>query len=114
VREASVGQPPGGEPRAPAVEERDPEAEAQAFAEEIAKAPAADWVLNVAVTLANVAAAKIDGASPEEARLVIDALAGIVDAVGERLGDSEPALRQTVAQLRLAFAARAGGASGQD
>lgn len=92
------------------VEQPGPEdAEARAIAEEVARAPARDWVLNVAVTLANVAATKIDAGRTDEARLAIDALSGIVDAVGERLGDAGPALRQTLAQLRLEFAGRGGG-----
>jgi hypothetical protein len=90
------------------------EAKARAVAEEVARAPARDWVLNVAVTLANVAATKIDAGRTEEARLAIDALAGIVDAVGQRLGDAEPALRQTLAQLRLEFARRGGGSPTPD
>jgi hypothetical protein len=66
--------------------------------------------LNVAVTLANVAATKIEAGRTDEARLAIDALSGLVDAVGERLGDAGPALRQTLAQLRLEFAGRGGAA----
>lgn len=97
------------EPRVPTVDTTNREqAEARAIAEEVARAPARDWVLNVAVTLANVAATKIDAGSTEEARLAIDALGAIVDGVGERLGEAEPALRQTLAQLRLEFAGRGG------
>ncbi|MGH2694022.1 MAG: hypothetical protein ACRDJJ_04325 [Actinomycetota bacterium] len=109
------------EPRAPTVETpttvEQPgreHAQAREIAEEVARAPARDWVLNVAVTLANVAATKIDAGSTEEARLAIDALAAIVDGVGERLGDAGPALRQTVAQLRLEFAGGGGGSRGGD
>ena len=48
----------------------------------------------------------------EEARIAIDALAAVVDALGERLGEAETPLRQAVHQLRLAFveASRAPGA----
>jgi hypothetical protein len=102
--------PPVETPATPSSED----AQARAIAEEVARAPARDWVLNVAVTLANVAATKIDAGRTEEARLAIDALSGIVDSVGERLGDAEPALRQTLAQLRLEFAGRGGGARAAD
>ena len=82
-----------------------PEQEEQArrVAQEIRETPSSDWILNVAVTLANVAATKLDAGSTGDAGLAIDALAGIVEAVGPRLGDAGNALRQTVAQLQMAY-----------
>jgi hypothetical protein len=82
-----------------------PEQEEQArrFAQEIRDTPSGDWVLNVAVTLANVAATKLDAGLAADAQVAIDALAGMVNAVGPRLGDAGNALRQTVAQLQMAY-----------
>ena len=39
----------------------------------------------------------------DQAGLAIDALAALVDGLGDRLGDHAEALRQTVTELRLAF-----------
>ncbi|MQB00289.1 MAG: hypothetical protein GEU78_08370 [Actinobacteria bacterium] len=80
------------------------EAEAQAIAEELARVPALDWVANSAVTLANVAAAKIQLGQAPDAQLAIDALAALLDDLGSRLGEAEMPLKQTLAQLRLAYA----------
>jgi hypothetical protein len=102
---AQTAQPPPeqgrAEPPAPGTPSEDP---AQAMAQEIARAPAQDWVVNACVTLINVAAVKLQINQRDEARLAIDALAGVLDAVGDRLGQDEAAVRQTLTQLRLAFA----------
>jgi hypothetical protein len=39
----------------------------------------------------------------EPARLAIDALACLVDGLGERLGEAHPSLRDALAQIRLAY-----------
>ena len=106
--------PAGGGPEAagadagPAPGERvwtpEEEAQAQQMAREIAERPSSDWVLNVAVTLANVAGAKIQLGAADDARLAIDALEALVDGVGARIEGAEAPLRQTLAQLQLAFA----------
>jgi hypothetical protein len=70
-------------------------------------------VINSAVQLINVAATKLDLGSPAEAQLPIDALDGILNSVGPRLGDVEAPLRQTVAQLKLAYSEKAMGATAQ-
>lgn len=92
------------------------EAEAQRFIQEIGQRPSLDWVLNTAVTLANVAGTKLDLGQTADAQLAIDALAAIVDKVGSRFGQAEAPLRQTLAQLQLAYAERsmsgAGGSQG--
>jgi hypothetical protein len=80
------------------------EAEAQAIAEELARVPALDWVANSAVTLANVAAAKIQLGQAPDAQLAIDALGALLDQLGSRLGEAEMPLKQTLAQLRFAYA----------
>ena len=80
------------------------EAQAQQMARELAERPSSDWVLNIAVTLANVAGAKIELGVPEDARLAIDTLEAIVNGVAPRLEGAEAPLRQTLAQLQLAYA----------
>jgi hypothetical protein len=39
----------------------------------------------------------------EDARIAIDALTAVIEALGPRLGEAENALRQTLNQLQLAF-----------
>lgn len=83
------------------------EAEAQAFVQEIAQRPSLEWVVNTAVTLANVAGTKLDLGRTADAQLAIDALAALVERLGSRLDQAEAPLRQTLAQLQLAYAQRA-------
>lgn len=78
-------------------------AEADRLAAEIARAPSRDWVANAAVTLANVAAAKLHAGDVADARVAIDALRGLIDAAAPHLGEAEAPLRQTLAQLQIAF-----------
>lgn len=82
------------------------EEEARRVIAEIARIPSRDWVADSAVRLANVAGVKLDQGSFDEAQLAIDALDGILGAVGSRLGDVEGPLRQTVSQLKMAYAQR--------
>jgi hypothetical protein len=52
------------------------------------------------------------GERPEslpQAALALDAMGGMVDALGDRLGPNADPLRQTVAQLRLAYVEVSGG-----
>jgi hypothetical protein len=94
-------QGPGGQVWTP-----EQEAEARRMAEEIAATPSLEWVVNTAVSLANIAATKLDLGNPADAALAIDALAGIMDKVGDRLQNVEQPLRQTLAQLQMAYAER--------
>lgn len=80
------------------------EAEARQMAEEIARTPSLDWVVQTAVTLANVAGTKIQMGAIADAQLAIDAFAAVVDAAGSRLQDAETPLRQTLAQLQMMYA----------
>jgi hypothetical protein len=82
------------------------EAEARRIAQEIAETPSLDWVINTAVTLANVAATKIELGDPADAGLAIDALAAMVNSLAGKLADAEAPLRQTLAQLQMAYAER--------
>lgn len=74
------------------------------MAQQIAETPSREWVLNTAVTLANVAGTKLDLGAVADAQLAIDALGAIVETLGARLGEAEAPLRQTLAQLRMAYA----------
>lgn len=96
--------PPPGDGGAERIWTPEEEAEAERIAKEISARPSIEWVLNVAVTLANVAGTKLDLGDATDARLAIDALAGIVNGTGTSLGDAENPLRQTLAQLQLAYA----------
>jgi hypothetical protein len=82
------------------------EAEARQMAQEIAQTPSIEWVVNTAVSLANIAATKLDFGAAADAQLAIDALSGILKEVGHQLQDAEAPLRQTLAQLQMAYASR--------
>jgi len=88
------------------------EQEARRMADEMAQIPSLEWVINVSVTLANAAGTKLNAGSAEDASLAIDALAAIVEKVGPRMGDAETPLRQTLAQLQMAYAERVGNPQG--
>jgi hypothetical protein len=109
-------EPPGGEGGAagagapPGQPAPDPELEAELrrLREELAATPVADIVANHAVglwQLAIVHLAPEDDAPPnlEEARFAIDAMAALVEGLGDRLGAHETPLRDALAQLRLVF-----------
>ncbi|MGH2779194.1 MAG: hypothetical protein ACRDJB_11185 [Actinomycetota bacterium] len=85
------------------------EEEARRMAEEMARIPSLEWVINVSVTLANAAGTKLNAGLVDDAGLAIDALAALVEKVGPHLGDAEAPLRQTLAQLQMAYAQMASG-----
>jgi hypothetical protein len=75
---------------------------------EISGTPVADIVANHAVGLWQLAVLHLTpdtGEEPrlDEAGLAIDALAALVDGLGERLGEHSDSLRDGLTQLRLAF-----------
>jgi hypothetical protein len=83
----------------------------------ILETPAAELVANHAIGLWELAQIHLNpGTGParlDEAGLAIDAMAGIVEQLGDRLGSFAPPLREALAQLRLAYVevqARGGGA----
>jgi hypothetical protein len=82
------------------------EAEARQMAQEIAQTPSIEWVVNTSVSLANIAATKLDFGVAGDAQLAIDALNGILKEVGHHLQEAEAPLRQTLAQLQIAYASR--------
>lgn len=107
----SVADQSGGtdEPAPPTRQEvwtPEQEAAAQAMADQIAATSGIELVVQTAVSLANIAAMKLDGGQDADARLVIDALGGIIKETGSQLGNVEQPLRQTLAQLQMAYAER--------
>jgi hypothetical protein len=84
----------------------------EAMAEEMAEAqrrlaavPAAQVVANHAIGLFELAAIHLQAQPPHlgQATVAIDALAAILDALGTRLGDHEPPLRNALQQIRMAY-----------
>ena len=96
--------PPGG---AREVWTPEQEAEMQRLTQEIAQRPSLEWVVNTALTLVNVAGTKLELGQAPDAQLAIDALAGMLQSAGSRLGSAEQPLRQALAELQLAFAQKA-------
>ena len=113
-----VGEQPQPVPEEPPQAASDPtvaqtltpeqEQQVRAMIDEISRVPARDWVLESAARLIDIAGVKLQQGEGEEARLVIDALKGIIDNVGARFGDAEQPLRQALAQLQLAAAQATG------
>lgn len=84
---------------------------------ELAAVPAAVVVANHVVGLFQLGAIHLNEDPPhlEDGRLAIDAVKGILDAVGDRLGDDGDALRTALTQLQLAYVElhrRSGGDAG--
>jgi hypothetical protein len=121
------GPPPGpqaGPPSGVPGEERELTPEERAAAEEYARqmddarqqlleAPAGLVVGQQALQFYEVAALHLSQPEPklEEARIAIDALAAVVDALGSRLGEAHTPLTQAVHQLQLAFVEASAGAA---
>lgn len=82
----------------------------------LAAAPAADVIANHAMGLYEFAAIKLGTEPPQltDARTAIDALGGILDAAGERLGEHGRSLADALDQIRLAWVqvSDAGGSEG--
>jgi hypothetical protein len=95
-------------------------AELQAMQEQMLRTPAAIVVANHCIGLVELAALHLGQNPPNlaDAQVAIDALAGMIDAVGPRLGENAPPLRQALNQMRMAFIearnATAGGAGAPD
>ena len=106
--EPAAAAPEGEGPAADPADERvwtpEQEAEAQRIVDEIDRVPARDWVVSSAMNLVNVAGVKLDRGDLAGAQLAIDALSGILNETGSRLGDAHPGLRQVLAQLQMAYA----------
>jgi hypothetical protein len=111
---------PGGEHRVPDEgAEADAEAPAEASADvdaelraelddarrRLADVPAAQVVANHAMGLFELAAIHLSQSPPGlgEASVAIDAMAALVDSLGDRLGPNASVLRDALAQIRLAY-----------
>jgi Domain of unknown function (DUF1844) len=79
--------------------------------EQLASVPAGDLIAEAGLSLVTLASVRL-GLPPEEheryrdleaARLLIDALGGMLGAVQGRLGAAEPGLRDALARLRMAY-----------
>jgi len=104
----------GGIPGAPSLDDLSPEerAQAEAMAAELAEArarlaetPSAIVVGNHAMGLYELAAIHLSNDPPNlrEAKVAIDAMAAIVDALPGRLGEHEETLRAARSQIQMAF-----------
>ena len=71
----------------------------------LAKIPATQVVANHAMGLFELKAIHLSRQPPDlaEASVAIDAMAAVVDAVGDRLGPNGGVLRDALAQIQLAF-----------
>ena len=80
-------------------------AELQAAREQLAGTPASVVVANHAIGLFQLAALHLDQDVPNlgDARLAIDAFAALVEGLAGRLGEEEPALKDALAQLQMAY-----------
>jgi hypothetical protein len=96
-----------GQPGAAGDEEASEELEAE-LAEvqrQLLETPASVIIANHAIGLFQLAALHLNQQPPNfvDAQLAIDALGSIVEGLGDRLGPDEEALRDALAQIRLAF-----------
>lgn len=99
---ASAGRP------APADVDEDEEAlqaELLAMQEQMIRTPATVVVANHCIGLLELAALHLGQDPPHlaDAQVAIDALGGVLDALGPRMGDNEAPLRQALTQMRMAF-----------
>jgi hypothetical protein len=106
--EPAPAPPPPGPSPAAAGEEYDEEelrAEMLAMQEQLLRTPAAVVIANHGIAMLELAAVHLGQEPPRlaDASVAIDALAGLLDAVGPRMGENEAPLRQALHQLRMAF-----------
>jgi hypothetical protein len=100
---APAGPGPAGE--GDDVSEEELQAELRAMQEQMLRTPATVVVANHCIGLIELAALHLGQNPPHlaDASVAIDALAGILDGLGPRLGDNEAPLRQALNQMRMAF-----------
>ena len=96
----------------PSFDDEDDRERAESLASEIAavrdrlaQVPAATVVANHAMGLYELGAIHLSQNPPSfsEATIAIDAMAALIDRLPGRLGDDEATLRESLAQLRMAF-----------
>jgi hypothetical protein len=95
----------GGEGGEGTLTEEEMRAEMTRLRDELARTPAEVVVTNHAFGLFELAALHLSLQPPQlpQARLAIDALAALVDGVGDRLGEAQPQLSEGLSQLRMAY-----------
>jgi hypothetical protein len=100
---------------APTPEEQQLAAELAAMQDELAQAPAETVIANHVIGLFQLAAIHLNRQPPnlEDGQLAIDAMAALVEGLQGRLGEEEPALRDALTQLRLAYVTLAKTAAGE-
>ena len=118
--------PGGDEPAPPPGEEEPSEEELAALRElhaRLAATPVADVIANHAIGIWQLALVHLGVVTPPDeqgrrpapnlaaAGLAIDALAALVDGLGERLGEGEPMLRDALGQAQMLFVEVAEGQS---
>jgi hypothetical protein len=105
--EAAAASQPPMEPYEDDAEPMDEEmrAELQAMQEQMLRTPATVVVANHCIGLIELAALHLGQDPPHlaDAQVAIDALAGVLDALGPRMGENEAPLRQALTQMRMAF-----------
>src|SRR5271163_67553 len=81
------------------------QAEVEAMRAQLAHTPAEVVVANHCYGLFELAAVYLSQTPPQlfQARLAIDGLGALLDGLRGRLGEAEPALLESLSQLRLAF-----------
>ena len=114
ARPGPVEEASGGIPGAPSLDDLSPEerAQAEAMAAELAEArarlaetPASLVVANHAMGLYELAAIHLSDDPPklDEAKVAIDGMGALVDALPGRLGEHEETLKAARSQIQLAF-----------
>ncbi|MGA8296383.1 MAG: hypothetical protein WB770_05015 [Acidimicrobiales bacterium] len=106
VGESGKDSPDRSRPAAGEQDETPPsDADVDALRRDLVEAPVEDIVANHCFGLFQLAALHLDEQPPnlDKARIAIDALGGIVETVGDRLGPHAEALRGALASIRLAF-----------
>src|SRR5919202_2994064 len=104
-RDEPAPAPPPPESTGDDLDDEQFQAELRALQEQMLRTPAAVVVANHCIGLVELAALHLGQNPPHlaDAQVAIDALAGILDAVGPRLGENGPALTQALTQMRMAF-----------
>lgn len=111
--EPRAARAPGGPPYGREPSQEEIEAEMAEVQRQLLQTPASVVVANHCIGLFQLAVLHLEQSPPnaEEAKVAIDAMGAMVEALGPRLGEDEPSLREALTQLRLAFVQRQGAGS---
>jgi len=106
-RQPTTAAPPDdqGDDELDAVSEAELRAELDDARRRLAEVPAAQVVANHAMGLFELGAIHLSRHPPalDEASVAIDAMAAVIEVVGDRLGPNAAVLRDALAQIQLAF-----------